>query len=181
MKGEARNQGGFIFFIFFIMSQDSYNPHQVAWTLWRMRIKPSKAFCLWLSKKASILPWCVRAKSHYVKFGLTRLRFSKFPWQRKKNGENAASNALSSTQRRGLRWRRCVCFFCVFCRLMTSTTVRWLIFRGKRSMSNHSHRREISVGDKVLSLSTEIVHLASRVSLLTLGIQFLLSSRQPSR
>ena len=123
----------------------------------------------------------LRAKSHYVKFGLTRLRFSKFPWQRKKNGENAASNALSSTRRRGLRRRRCVCIFCVSCRLMTSTTVRWLIFRGKRSMSNHSHRRKISVEDKVLSLSTEIVHLASRVSLLTLGIHFLPSSRQPSR
>ena len=68
-----------------------------------------------------------------------------------KNGENAASNAIASTQRRCLRRRRCVCFFCVFCRLMTSTTVRWLIFRGKRSMSNHSLRREISVGDKIAS------------------------------
>ena len=27
-------------------------------------------------------------------------------------------------------------------------------------MSNHSHRRENSVGDKVLSLSTKIVHFA---------------------
>ena len=44
-----------------------------------------------------------------------------------------------------------------------------------------SHRRKISVGDKVLSLSTEILHFASRISLLTLGIHFLPSSRQPSR
>ena len=43
---------------------------------------------------------------------------------------------------------------------LTSTTVRWLIFRGKRSMSNHSRRRKSSVGDKVLSLSTEVVHFA---------------------
>ena len=98
----------------------------------------------------------LRAHSHYVKFGLTRLRFSKFPWQRKKNGENAASNALASTQRRGLRWRRCVCIFCVSCRLMTSTTIRWVILGGQTLMSNHSHTRV--VGKVVAWKVVEEVH-----------------------
>ena len=56
----------------------------------------------------------VRARAHYVFFRLTQLRFSKFPWRRRKNGENAASNAIASTQRRRLRRRRCVCFFLRF-------------------------------------------------------------------
>ena len=33
-------------------------------------------------------------------------------------------------------------------------------FGGKRLMSNYSHRRESSAGDKFLSLSREIVHFA---------------------
>ena len=56
----------------------------------------------------------LRARAHYVFFRLTQLRFSKFPWRRRKDGENAASNAIASTQRRRLRRRRWVCFFAFF-------------------------------------------------------------------
>ena len=41
----------------------------------------------------------LRAHSHYVKFGLTRLRFSKFPWQRKKMAKTRRQTHLR--QRRG--------------------------------------------------------------------------------
>ena len=102
----------------------------------------------------------LRVRGHYVKFDLTRLRFSKFPWQLQKNGEYSASKAIASTQRRCLRWRRWVCCFSFFVTWLPRPPFVDSSLGGKRLMSNHSHRRESSAGDKVLSLSSEIVHFA---------------------
>ena len=100
--------------------------------------------------------------------GLTRLGFPNFQDNVKGNGEYTTSNAMGSTQRRCLRWRRCVCifFFCVSFHLMTSMTVHWLIFREKRSMSNRSHRKESRSWQKILSLPWKLSTLLSRISLL---------------
>ena len=148
--------------------------------------------------------------------------FFKFPCQRRENGEYAASNTIASAEWVPASTPLRLLFFCVFCCLMTSTTVRyaslegnvrcWIIlivekvllvirpfpFYGDRPLCFHgfhcwllasrstfsrppdnhrgslssrklrrlrhhvvgSRRRESSVGDKVLSLSTKIVHLA---------------------
>ena len=101
-----------------------------------------------------LIPLHFRARAHCVFFGLTQLRFSKFLSQ--------MANTRRQTQSRQRRGGACVdvvasAFFLRFCGLMTSTTVRWLIFQGKRSMLNRSRGRKTSIGDKVLSFSTEVV------------------------
>ena len=103
----------------------------------------------------------LRARAHYVMFGLTRLRFSKFPRQRWKMTNTRRQ--MQSRQRRGG-----ACVDAVASAFFFAFFVAWLprppfvdsSFGGKRLMSNHSHRRDSSAGDKVLSLSREIVHFA---------------------